>query len=357
MLKLVTLILLGVGLLQAQISITSTDLLSLIGHSQISETDTSQQGVSLIVGSAGANQIWDFSALKLQSTTSQTDFLSPGDTPYAANFPSANFVQKFTFVIDTFTSVNYQYRNITSGQFISLGEAISDSYNGTYIDTSYNDVAPLPLDYQNTWQTVTNDTSEFYPGYESITRDSSDFIVDGWGTVKLPNGSFDCLRLRENWYSVETILIYGDPASVDTTFGINYIWLNKDNFVVAQASSMDNETNPNFTQASDFQRLASVVSIDKSPKPGVATNFRLEQNYPNPFNPQTTIRFDLTRTIAVTLDVYALNGRHIARLIDKVMGAGEHSVQFNAENLSSGTYIYRIQSGKFSAIKKMVLIK
>lgn len=85
--------------------------------------------------------------------------------------------------------------------------------------------------------------------------------------------------------------------------------------------------------------------------------FRLDQNYPNPFNPSTKISFELPSTSKVTLEVYNLIGNKVATLIDGRLPSGSHSSSFDASNLSSGIYIYRIQVGEFVQTKKMLLIK
>lgn len=89
----------------------------------------------------------------------------------------------------------------------------------------------------------------------------------------------------------------------------------------------------------------------------IPETFSLGQNYPNPFNPSTTISFSLPRDAFVSLIVYDLLGREIIRLVDERMGQGMHSVELEAGGLSSGIYFYRIKSGSFQAIKKMLLVK
>jgi len=85
--------------------------------------------------------------------------------------------------------------------------------------------------------------------------------------------------------------------------------------------------------------------------------FNLSQNYPNPFNPSTSIKYSVSSMQYVRLTVYDMLGREVAILVDGERNAGEHSVNFNAEGFSSGTYIYRLQAESFIATKKMVLLK
>ncbi len=99
----------------------------------------------------------------------------------------------------------------------------------------------------------------------------------------------------------------------------------------------------------------NTTEVEKTPlSPAL---FSLEQNYPNPFNPSTVINFNLTKKEKVSLAVYDIVGREVATLIDKDFTAGFHSVRFNASNLSSGIYFYRLQTEEHSVVKKMVLLK
>jgi hypothetical protein len=85
--------------------------------------------------------------------------------------------------------------------------------------------------------------------------------------------------------------------------------------------------------------------------------FSLNQNYPNPFNPETKISFSLPATGKASLKIYDMLGREVAELINGAIEKGTHTVNFSGRNLSSGVYIYRLQSGSFTESKKMMLLK
>lgn len=101
-----------------------------------------------------------------------------------------------------------------------------------------------------------------------------------------------------------------------------------------------------------------VTSIGASdPDIEVPAGFNLTQNYPNPFNPATNITFSLPKESLVNLAVYDINGRLVQHLIDRHFAIGEHTVRFDASNLASGIYLYRIQAGSFSKMRRMILMK
>jgi subtilisin-like proprotein convertase family protein len=89
----------------------------------------------------------------------------------------------------------------------------------------------------------------------------------------------------------------------------------------------------------------------------IPVNYDLMQNYPNPFNPVTNIRFSLPQKGFVTLKVFDITGREVRTLVNNEMNAGTYNVDFDASNLSSGTYFYKIETTGFSDVKKMVVVK
>ena len=89
----------------------------------------------------------------------------------------------------------------------------------------------------------------------------------------------------------------------------------------------------------------------------VPLTFRLEQNYPNPFNPATQITYFLPITSHISLKVFDLLGREVAMLVNEEKHAGSYSVEWNAANMPSGVYFYRLQTNDFVKTKKLVLIK
>lgn len=89
----------------------------------------------------------------------------------------------------------------------------------------------------------------------------------------------------------------------------------------------------------------------------IPTEYALKQNFPNPFNPITNIQFDLPQNNFVTLKIYDVMGREVATLVNEFKNAGRYIASFNASNISSGVYFYKVMAGSFVETKRMVLIK
>ena len=87
------------------------------------------------------------------------------------------------------------------------------------------------------------------------------------------------------------------------------------------------------------------------------STFSLDQNYPNPFNPSTTIKFSLPTASNVKITIFNLLGQEIQTLVDETKEAGIHEINFNAQNLNSGVYLYKIEAGSYIQTRKMTLIK
>jgi len=97
----------------------------------------------------------------------------------------------------------------------------------------------------------------------------------------------------------------------------------------------------------------SITEIENA----VISDFALEQNYPNPFNPTTTISFSIPSAETVILKIYNIAGQEVATLVNERKDAGRYQINFDASQLSSGIYFYRIKAGSFEAAKRMALLK
>jgi len=99
------------------------------------------------------------------------------------------------------------------------------------------------------------------------------------------------------------------------------------------------------------------TASNDDPPAGMPSDYVLDQNFPNPFNPSTTIQYALPHATFVRLSVFNTLGQRVAVLRDGVQEAGYHQAEFDGAHVSSGVYYYRIETGSFTAMKKMMLVK
>lgn len=202
----------------------------------------------------------------------------------------------------------------------------------------------------------------------NLTGDASTEVVISWGTATAPD------TVTYTWhadsvggdFSDPLVSIPADSDGLDTTLTLTYQAIDD---VVADLGVAEGESidliwtvtaqvgdSVQFAEASFDLNIARNLSVsnevDDQPK-----EFSLSQNYPNPFNPTSNIQFTVPRATDVKLEVYNINGQLVRTLVNSRMSAGEHTVQFNASDLASGIYIYRIIAGNFVQTKKMTLIK
>ena len=108
---------------------------------------------------------------------------------------------------------------------------------------------------------------------------------------------------------------------------------------------------------SPFASFTTETTTDIKDTEGLQVDYKLYQNYPNPFNPSTQINYYLPEAAKVNLNIYDALGRHIKTLVSSEQSAGQHSVIFIANNLSSGIYFYKLTAGSFIEVKQMLLMK
>ncbi|MDD5361231.1 MAG: T9SS type A sorting domain-containing protein [Ignavibacteria bacterium] len=102
---------------------------------------------------------------------------------------------------------------------------------------------------------------------------------------------------------------------------------------------------------------STVTGVTPITLTSIPTDYSLKQNYPNPFNPTTKINFAIPKQGLVTMKIYDVLGREVRTLVNEIKQVGNYSVEFNASDLASGVYFYKLDAGTFSDIKRMILIK
>lgn len=205
----------------------------------------------------------------------------------------------------------------------------------------------FPLVYNASWNSSCTRTDTTYvngvPINISSVAISKSMIVDGFGTLIIAGYNLQCLRLKRTLTS---------PPPSDNEF-----WYITRNGALLMISAIAAQADTGTVQISQMglilgQSLVSVRSASDFP-----TCYSLSQNYPNPFNPTTTIQYSLPSQSFVSLKVFDVLGSEVATLVNEVQTAGYQSVVFNASGLSSGIYLYRIETGSFFETKKLVLLR
>jgi hypothetical protein len=107
-----------------------------------------------------------------------------------------------------------------------------------------------------------------------------------------------------------------------------------------------------FTNIDSLTSTDNLINKDQNPN-----GFYLNQNYPNPFNPKTNITYTLSKAVNVKIDVFNLLGQKIKTILNRQMPIGLHEIEFTAQDLPSGVYLYRIEAGEFHAVRKMILLR
>jgi hypothetical protein len=187
--------------------------------------------------------------------------------------------------------------------------------------------------------------ADTFEGWYNIARVKEIYIDTLYGNPK---------TFKEIWY-------YGTQDTSDTTVWLwQYTELLAEGFGVVFRGWGDLGYNLYLRGAIISGHLfgdTTIVSAHESDKVNLPYLVHLFQNYPNPYNPLTTIFYTLPETRYVRLSVFDLLGQEVATLVNGVQEAGFKSVNFDAGNLPSGVYFYRLTAGKFSDVKKMLLVR
>ncbi len=264
-------------------------------------------------------------------------------TDFATIKYNTNGVQQWVAIYDS-----------TGGQDIPEDLEADDAGNvyvtgRTRINSSYNDFATIKYNSAGIrqWVAIYDNVPESRDDY------GYDLVLDALGNVYVTGNSQesgtnrDALTIKYNNSGIQQWVARYDETNSEETLGIV---LDESNNIYTTGHS----TGVN----SDYLTIKYSQSVGINQISGaVPENFVLSQNYPNPFNPETVIGFQIPEYSFVSLKVYNILGNEIATLANEKIPAGEYSVEWNASNISSGTYYYKLESGKFSDTKRMVLVK
>jgi hypothetical protein len=198
----------------------------------------------------------------------------------------------------------------------------------------------------------------------------SGFTSSGWtnvytGTYTVPGSGWQTIDLQTpfSWNGTSNLLIeicfdntsYTAATNVYTSTATGKIWEQHDDN--STGCSFSAGTNGTDLRPNICMTINLLVGTQTGGQTVIPQTFALAQNFPNPFNPTTSIKFSVPKQTLVKLVVYDLLGREVATLVNGMKQPGNYDVNFDASNLASGAYFYRIEAGDFTEVKKMVLLK
>jgi hypothetical protein len=280
-LRLVVLVVFFVTPLVGQIEIDWTEVPQDIG---IQFTHNGAEDVTVDLGQSGGPQTWDFSAQPMGSQYTDALIVPRESTPFGDSFPNSNLVLEITEGSD----IGYAYGQIAPTFGANLGFG-SVSPTTIFFRFEPTDSYPIPLVYGN--------NRVYHYGYSlfpipltELRTDNYGYeIIDAYGSVTIPYGTFECLRMCSFDTTISTLFVSGIPVTVDTTTHIIYNFMAEDYGLITHVLSYPGETNPNFTDADFLERLTDFsTGIEEHELSPIA--FMSLQVSPNPFTHSTQIK-------------------------------------------------------------------
>jgi hypothetical protein len=337
----------------SQITLTHTDYANGLGEGGTFTsfaTPLFGPALTVFVGEAsGTPQTWDFTGYDFSQVGNGVG-IDPSSAPFYSLFPDCNislYEKAYDLGASTDTMYSWSYQELTSDQL--LLHAMSDENEAWPVYDPPIVQAVMPFTYGTTWMEDW-DSTFYMPEVWVISK--TEVEVDAFGTMKLPQGDYPCVRLTQNVFTISHT-----PVGVDSSTVRNYAWYAKD-LTQLHITSLEEDQFELSTieiNAMSYSKAGGPSAVDEnrvSSKIGT-----LEQNTPNPFNSKTTINYTLTDAGNVVLKVYDYTGREIEILVNEEQPAGQYQVDFSGERLNSGLYFYKLGSGNESVMMKMMVVK
>lgn len=217
------------------------------------------------------------------------------------------------------------------------------------------------------WGITASDTPTGYAARGAPPAQNDDGTITPTAPISsIPFAPTECLKVARNMWENYRLQLWTQYGFRDA-FNLNVNWWDTDVIGIDQGPiiiMIENYRNQNvwnrFMANPDVQRglqRAGFTPITGVEETHVPAQFVLSQNYPNPFNPSTTIEFQIPHTSHVSLKVFDVLGKEVAMLVNETKHAGTYTVSFDAGKLSSGIYFYKLNTGSFVQIRKMILTK
>lgn len=342
----------------SQVTITAGDYANILapGKSwQRYKNDNVNLTMDIGVSSNSQSQTWT-APVFIPSDSLRVDNLLPSSTPYAANFPGAMFCQKVALVVAPGLSAQaFQFGGFSNDTLFTFGSVVHyfGIINNQPVDTivfNYVKQSLGVLPFQVGMSKIkSKDTT--YSGTLMYIKTVTE-IIDAFGTLVLPNGSFQALRGR-----TETRMdMYEGTNLLNSYSKYTFHWLTREGHQLDVNSDTSSSGTVKIKSIEVIYVITTPPTSVKNPVE-LPIAFALEQNYPNPFNPNTTIQYYIAKSEFVTLKVFDLLGREVATLVNEQKPPGTYQVKFDASKLSSGVYLYQLRAGAKVETKRMVLMR
>ncbi len=278
------------------------------------------------------------------------------------------FGEPRSYVVDTDSLGNFTINNLLPGSYfvfaMPLGSYAPAFYSTDTVTTRWREATRIAING--------NTVNDIYIYVHQIPA-SVDGFADVSGTLSLSSGTASTMAGAMIYAAKDDVIAgyavtdvtgkYDIAGLAPGTYSIYADWLGYGTFL--PNVSAENSNNGTVSYDGNGNPVNTNVPLSIGPVSLLVgetliiqpEQYSLGQNYPNPFNPSTTIQYTLPVSGKVAVRVYNILGQTVATLVDGNQNAGTYEVTFNAATFSSGVYFYRIESGSFAAVKKMLLLK
>ncbi len=339
----------------AQISLNRADVEKFLSaKSMTSYEATNAVGETFNVGATGPGNTYDFTGFTYDNTSQKFETVNPASTPYAGEFPNATHAQK----VVTAGSEVYLYSRLDDTGLYSLG--IAGNASGQPVLLKYDPERPefrFPVKLGASWS-YDGKPSEIAPGASMQTKSQSS--VDAAGTLVLPVGSFDCLRLKKVEWTSTKVEVNGQVVFSQVKKAVSYTFVTLTNVSAdIDVDTLDeNSTTPKLEGASYLTWSSTPTSVSAN---DAARAFSLGQNFPNPVSSEsnfmTTITLDGEIQHPVAYEFYDISGKRVSTFPRSFLTGRGRTLSLDMRGLESGSYILVVRSGDRIMTKRIPLVK
>ncbi len=277
---------------------------------------------------------WDYGQIQLSTNNGSTwialegQYTNPGTGSFQPNNQPVYDGTQLSWVHESIDITAYADKQVVIRFYFASDYAVQK--DGWYVDnvkiSVYNAIVPVEL--VSFTSSIINNT-----------------ISLNWITAtELNNAGFTVEKSLDNivWNTIGTV-----SGNGTTTEAHNYSFTDQDPFV---GTSYYRLKQTDYDGTAEYSNTIEVVY-------GAVSDYSLEQNYPNPFNPSTTIKYSIPEDGFVKLSVYNMLGEEVSTLVNGNQEAGRYELSFNASELSSGVYVYRLEAPNYTSSKKLILLR